>query len=143
MCFNFVYCSLGDALDRFLSRVFDMRNALLIVKQSLFWFICFGCLGVLFFVISVDVVIEKLIYVFYMCWCICVPGLTFVSVEHPKGEYCVCLLCFLFSVCSRARIRCCDFLCVLLLDVLCRGFLLSDLCVVIGNLDVVFGSVDR
>jgi len=45
--------------------------------------------------------------------------------------------------CSRCRIRCADYLHVLLLDVLCRGFLLADLVACIGNIDCVFGSVDR
>jgi len=30
-----------------------------------------------------------------------------------------------------------------MLDILLRGFLLADLVAVIGNLDCVFGSVDR
>jgi len=41
------------------------------------------------------------------------------------------------------RLRCADYLHILLLDVLCRGFLLADLVAIIGNIDVVFGSVDR
>jgi len=35
------------------------------------------------------------------------------------------------------------FLHVLILDILCRGFLFSDLIACLGSLDVVFGSVDR
>jgi len=50
---------------------------------------------------------------------------------------------FFNFVISRFRLRCADYLHILLLDVLCRGFLLADLVAIIGNIDVVFGSVDR
>lgn len=48
-----------------------------------------------------------------------------------------------FLYITRLRIRCADFIHILLLDVCLRGFLLHDIVAVIGNLDVVFGSVDR
>jgi len=60
----------------------------------------------------------------------------------PKVEYISFILLFDF-VCSRCRLRCADFIHILLVDVLCRGFLLADLCAIIGNIDCVFGSVDR
>jgi len=69
-------------------------------------------------------------------------GLAVAVIEHPKGEYCLVLVLFFLGF-TRCRIRCADFLFVLLLDLLCRGFLLADLVAVIGNLDCVFGSVDR
>jgi len=65
-----------------------------------------------------------------------------VSIEAPKGEYACCLMLFMMY-CARCRIRCADFLHVLLLDILCKGYLLADLVAVIGNIDCVFGSVDR
>jgi len=140
ICFNFVFGCVGDAFDRFVARLFDMRNAVIICKQLFIWYCFFG----LFYYVSLncDFCIESVIYMFYMCWCICVPGVALSCVEHPKGEYCCVLSLFIF-VCSRCRIRCADYLHVLVLDCLCRGFLLSDLVCVIGNVDVVFGSVDR
>jgi len=45
--------------------------------------------------------------------------------------------------CARLRLRCADFLHLFVLDFILRGFLLHDLVAVIGNIDVVFGSVDR
>lgn len=41
------------------------------------------------------------------------------------------------------RIRCADFLHIFLIDFYTRGYLLHDLVAFIGNVDVVFGSVDR
>ena len=139
--FDFSFSLCGDAQDRFCLRLFDMRNSLLLCKQVLYCFFSFGfvCLFELF---VCDASIELIIYLFYMVWCLCVVGLAFSCIEAPKGEYCVCLLLYLFLI-SRVRIRCADYLHCLLLDVLCRGFLLADLVAIIGNIDCVFGSVDR
>lgn len=118
-----------------------MRNSILLCKQVLFFFVAFGfvCLFELF---CVDTSIDTLIYMFYMVWCLCVIGLALSCIESPKGEYCCCLLLYFYN-CSRCRLRCSDYLHVLLLDVICRGFLIADLVAIIGNLDCVFGSVDR
>jgi len=129
------------AQDRFYLRLFELRNSILCVKQCSLFFLGFGfvCLFELFIV---DASIEVVIYMFYMVWCVCCFGLSFVCIESPKGEYCCCFLFLLFLI-SRCRIRCADFIHVLLLDILCRGFLLADLVAIIGNIDCVFGSVDR
>lgn len=60
-----MFCIVGDAFDRFLSRVYDMRNAVFIVKQCLLFFVFFG-LCTIFFSYNVDLVIETVIYIFYM-----------------------------------------------------------------------------
>lgn len=70
------------------------------------------------------------------------PGVTFALCEHPKGEYLLYILLYYCS-CSRLRIRCADFIHLLLLDIFIRGFMLHDLVAILGNMDVVFGSVDR
>jgi len=85
----------GDVFDRFVLRLFDMRNALLLLKQLLLLFFC-GCL-VLFYWFVCEFCIETIIYVFFMCWLVCVSGLSCCCIEHPKGEYAVCL-CFFFVV---------------------------------------------
>jgi len=63
-------------------------------------------------------------------------------VEHPKGDYTIFILSN-YGCVFRLRIRCADFFIICLLDFILRGFLLHDLVAVLGNLDVVFGSVDR
>lgn len=57
----------GDAMDRFILRLFDMRNSLLLCKQFLFWFLLFGFLSFCDFLFNFDFSIDLLIYVFYMC----------------------------------------------------------------------------
>jgi NADH-quinone oxidoreductase subunit D len=137
-CFGFV----GDAFDRFLLRVFDMRMSCLLCKQLFFvGFFVFGFLC-LFDYLYVDMTIETLILMFYSLWCVLLPGITCAFVEHPKGEYCL-VFSFFGGCLSRLRLRCSDFLHICLLDVCLRGFLLHDLVALIGNIDVVFGSVDR
>jgi len=86
--------------------------------------------------------IETIIYMFYKLWALNLPGLSLMSIEHPKGEY-FCFVFFCLGMIHRLRLRCADFLHILYVDITCRGFLLHDICAIIGNLDVVFGSVDR
>jgi len=139
--FDFSLGIVGDVLDRFILRLFDIRNSFLICRQLFFGFF-FGFLVCLFDLYVVDLLIETYIYMFYMLWCLCFPGVSLSLLESPKGDYLLVISLF-YCVCSRARIRCADYLHLLLLDVLCRGFLFSDLVLCLGNLDVVFGSVDR
>jgi NADH-quinone oxidoreductase subunit D len=139
-CFSLSFS--GDAMDRLVLRLFDMRNSLCLLKQFLFWFLVFGFLSFVDFILNFDFLIDTLIYVFYMIWCVFCFGVSLSVIEHPKGEFSLLLVLFFLGF-TRLRLRCADFLFVLCLDVLCRGFLLADLVAVIGNLDCVFGSVDR
>ena len=139
--FDYAYSTCGDSQDRFILRIFDMKNSLRIVAQCLLNSNQVSNI-VLFELFTSDSTIEMIIYMFYMVWCISSIGISLVSIEAPKGEYACCLLVFL-SFCSRCRLRCADFIHVLLLDVLAKGYLLADLVAIIGNIDCVFGSVDR
>lgn len=141
--FDIMFCFVGDMYDRFLIRLFDMRMSLFICKQ-IFCFICFifGFVCFFDFVMFSALTIETIIMLFWSCWCLFVPGMSFCSVEHPKGEY-FCFVVLFMMLCSRLRLRCADFLHLFYIDLLCRGFLLHDLVAFIGNVDVVFGSVDR
>jgi len=141
LCFDFSFSICGDAQDRFCLRLFDMRNSVLLLFNLIFLFFYFYFL-VFFVNFIMDLSIENIIYLFFLCWCVCICGFSFCCIEHPKGEYVCCFLLF-FLVIARFRLRCADYLHILLLDCLCRGFLLADLCAVIRNIDCVFGSVDR
>jgi NADH:ubiquinone oxidoreductase subunit D len=141
MYFDYSYAICGDAQDRFILRIFDMKNSLRVITQSLLYCTFSGSI-LLFEFFTSDITIEMIIYMFYMVWCVSTIGISLVSIEAPKGEYACCLLIFM-AFCSRCRIRCADFIHVLLLDVLCKGYLLADLVAVIGNIDCVFGSIDR
>jgi len=62
-CFSLSFS--GDAMDRFLLRLFDLRNSLLLLKQFLFWFLLFGLVSFCDFSFVFDFSIEVLIFVFY------------------------------------------------------------------------------
>lgn len=53
-------------MDRFVLRLFDMRNSLLLCKQFLFWFLLFGFLSFLDFIFHFDFTIDLIIYVFFL-----------------------------------------------------------------------------
>lgn len=138
---DFCICFVGDAFDRFLIRLFDMRMSMILCKQLLsLFFIGFVILFDFYF--YGDVMIETIITMFYSIWCFLIPGITYASVEHPKGEYSI-LIVFSLGYCTRLRLRCADFIHLLLIDWFLRGFMLHDLVAFLGNIDVVFGSVDR
>lgn len=140
--FQFCFCIGGDALDRFCIRLFDMRMSILMIKQIIFLgFVQYGYLSCFDYMLC-ELVIESIIMLFYSIWCIVLPGISLASIEHPKGEYSV-VVAFVYGLCIRVRIRCADFIHLCLLDFLLRGFLLHDLVALLGNIDVVFGSVDR
>jgi len=140
--YDFCFCYIGDAFDRLFIRMFDMKMSLVICKQLFYYmFFVFGFIC-LFDYIYAELSIETLIMIFYSIWCCCLPGITIALIEHPKGEY-VLLFVFVLGCCSRLRIRAADFLHICLLDCCLRGFMLHDLVAILGNIDVVFGSIDR
>jgi len=139
--FDYVYSTCGDSQDRFILRIYDMKNSVICLQQLLTYLNTYMTFTMFEFFVT-DLEIEGIIYLFYMMWGINVVGISFVSTEAPKGEYGCCILLYNLY-CSRCRIRCADYIHVLLLNIMCKGFLLCDLVALIGNVDVVFGSVDR
>lgn len=138
--YNFVFGIYGDSYDRFNLRIFELKQSLLLCKQLMCSFLFFDLLlfGGYF---VMEGCIESIIYLFHVVWFFCLLGVSCIVVESPKGEY--GCFCFVFSRgFVRCRIRCCDYVHVLMLDFF-KGFMLCDLVGLIGNVDVVFGSVDR
>lgn len=138
---DFMFCLCGDAYDRFLMRLFDMRMSFYMCKQLLF----FNFMNMFYFFVTLllwEITIDMIIHLFCSLWCCLNPGITMCCIEHPKGDY-LLLICLLYFFLNRLRLRSSDFLQIFLLDFLIRGFLLHDLCAVLGNIDIVFGSIDR
>nr|ATQ37461.1 NADH dehydrogenase subunit 7 [Diplonema ambulator] len=63
------------------------------------------------------------------------------SIESPKGELMVTMQ-WVSGLCWRSRIRPADLVHVLLLQQLCIGTCLSDVVMLVGTVDIVFGAVD-
>ncbi|UWI83226.1 NADH-quinone oxidoreductase subunit D [Wolbachia endosymbiont of Howardula sp.] len=70
-------------------------------------------------------------------------GESYVSVEAPKGEFGVYIVSDGTNKPYRCRIRAPGFAHLQALDFLARGHMLSDIAVIIGSLDIVFGEIDR
>lgn len=132
----------GDSLARFILRIYDSKQATAMLLNIITVFNNSPMKTNRTF--SAENTIENIIFIFWNFFCIVYNGvgISAVSIETPKGEMSVCLLIFNSKI-NRCRIRCADFIHVLLLDVLSKGYLLGDLVAIIGNIDCVFGSVDR
>lgn len=65
LVFDICFCVIGDALDRFFCRLFDLRMCVLMLRQLFFF--CFDCYGFLclFDYLYVDIQIEYIILIFY------------------------------------------------------------------------------
>jgi len=124
----------GDSFDRMLLRLSDMRESVKLQASKVKTNKKQNFVG--------DTNIENLIYVFYILWGSLCCGLSFSAIESPKGEYNCILFVDSFGF-SRVRIRCADYVHLMILEQTIRGYLLGDLVALIGNIDCVFGSIDR
>jgi len=70
-------------------------------------------------------------------------GLTYTTVEAPKGEMAVLLVSDGSSKPYRCRIKAPGFLHLQGLDMMSKGHALADVVTIIGTMDIVFGEVDR
>lgn len=140
----------GDCYDRYLVRLYEMRESLNIIDQLISSvpsghiksddrkvtppsraFIKFS--------------MESLIHHFKLySEGFSVPlGETYVSVEAPKGEFGVYLQSDGTSRPARCRIRAPGFYHLQSLDYMAKNHMLADLVTIIGTQDIVFGEVDR
>jgi NADH dehydrogenase I D subunit len=140
----------GDCFDRYLCRVDEMRQSLLIIDQCLNkipegpvmvddYKIVAPSRGVL------KSSMEGLIHHF-KCSTegIAVPaGEAYGFIEAPKGEFGVYLCSDGSGRPYRCRIRAPGFMHLSSLDFMSRGHLVADVVTIIGTQDIVFGEVDR
>ena len=140
----------GDCYDRYLVRIYELRESLKIIRQ---------CLrdmppGP----VKVDDrkvappprsemkhSMEALIHHFklYTEGYRVPEGETYTVVEAPKGEFEVYLVADGTNRPYRCKIRAPGFAHLQAMDLLCRGHMLADVVAVLGSLDIVFGEVDR
>jgi NADH-quinone oxidoreductase subunit D len=144
----------GDCYDRYLIRMFEMRQSTRIMKQCVERLLGSDRGGP---VSAVDhrVVppkrgemkrsMESLIHHFKLfSEGFHVPaGEAYAAVEAPKGEFGVYLVSDGTNKPYRCKIRAPGFAHLQAMDHLCRNHLLADVCAILGSLDIVFGDVDR
>jgi len=140
----------GDCYDRYLVRLYEMRESLRVIEQ------CLAALPAGH--IRVDdrkltppsrafmkFSMESLIHHFKLYTeGFSVPlGETYVSVEAPKGEFGVYVAADGSSRPTRCRIRAPGFYHLQAIEHMSKGHMLADIVTVIGTQDIVFGEVDR
>lgn len=140
----------GDCYDRYLIRIFEMRESLKIIEQ---------CLNVIpsGLIKSDDNKItppsrvemkqsmESLIHHFksYTQGVLIPTNETYVGTEAPKGEFGVYLISNDTNKPYRCKIKAPGFAHLQALDHMSKGHLIADVVTIIGTQDIVFGEVDR
>ena len=140
----------GDCYDRYLVRMYELRESLKIIRQCLNE-MPKGPVRVDDRKISpppraeMKQSMEALIHHFklYTEGYHVPEGETYTVVEAPKGEFGVYLVADGTNRPYRCKIRPPGFAHLQAMDFLCRGHMLADVVAVLGSLDIVFGEIDR
>lgn len=140
----------GDSFDRYLIRVHEMRESLLIIKQCLDKMPS-GSIKVDDKKITppsraiMKFSMEALIHHFklYTEGYTIPLGEVYAVVEAPKGEFGVYLKSNGTNKPYRCRLKAPGFLHLQSLDMMAKGHMVSDVVTLIGTQDIVFGEVDR
>ena len=140
----------GDCYDRYLVRMYELRESLKIVRQCL-QDMPSGPVKVDDRKVSpppraeMKHSMEALIHHFklYTEGYHVPEGETYTVVEAPKGEFGVYLVSDGTNRPYRCKIRAPGFAHLQAMDFLCKGHMLADVVSVLGSLDIVFGEVDR
>ena len=140
----------GDCYDRYLIRVAEMRQSVLIVQQALAA-LKPGPVKIEDRKITppprheMKRSMEALIHHFklYTEGYHVPPGATYTAVESPKGEFAVYLVADGGNRPYRCKIRPTGFSHLQAIDELSRHHMLADAVAILGSLDLVFGEVDR
>ena len=144
----------GDCFDRYLIRMFEMRQSNRIMKQCVDLLLGKEKTGP---VSSMDGKVvppkrgemkrsmEALIHHFklYTEGYHVPAGEVYAAVEAPKGEFGVYLVADGTNKPYRCKIRAPGYAHLQAMDFLCKGHQLADVSAVLGSLDIVFGEVDR
>ena len=140
----------GDCYDRYLIRVFEMKESLKIIEQCLN-LMPKGFVKTNDFKISpptrveIKQSMEALIHHFkmYTQGVIVPANETYISTEAPKGEFGVYLISDSTNRPYRCKIKAPGFNHLQALDAMSKGHLIADVVTIIGTQDIVFGEVDR
>ena len=140
----------GDCYDRYLVRMYEMRESIKIIHQCLEQMPAGAC--------KVDdqkvsppsrgdmkKSMESLIHHFklYTEGYHVPAGETYTAVEAPKGEFAVFLVSDGTNKPYRCKIRAPGFAHLAAMEMMSKGHMLADVVAVIGSIDIVFGEIDR
>ena len=142
--------SRGDSLDRFLIRIREMFESLYIIFQLVNLLITNDFIGnklntLIYYnnikYASMETLIEHFKY--YSEGFVISKGMTYASVEAPKGEFGVTLISDNSPKAFRCKIKTPAYTHLQLLSYLLKGHYFADAVTLIGSQDIVFGEVDR
>jgi NADH dehydrogenase (ubiquinone) Fe-S protein 2 len=148
--FNIPVGTNGDCFDRYLIRIFEMKESLKIIEQCLNKM----PLGI---IKSSDHKLtppsrkemknsmESLIHHFkiYTQGFVISPNETYVATEAPKGEFGVYLISNNTNRPYRCKIKAPGFAHLQGLNYMAKNHLIADVVTIIGTQDIVFGEIDR
>ena len=140
----------GDCYDRYLIRIFEMKESLKIIEQCLNS-MPNGFIKTNNFKISsptrteIKQSMEALIHHFkvYTQGVLIPANETYIGTEAPKGEFGVYLISDNSNKPYRCKIKAPGFNHLQSLDFMSKGHLIADVVTIIGTQDIVFGEVDR
>jgi NADH dehydrogenase (ubiquinone) Fe-S protein 2 len=140
----------GDSYDRYLIRMFEMRESIKIINQCLNLFVD-GPVKSLNTKISPPSRIdfkksmESLInhFKFYTEGYHLQASETYISTEAPKGEFGVYLITNNTDKPFRCKIKAPGFGHLQALNAMCKNHLIADVVTILGTQDIVFGEIDR
>jgi NADH dehydrogenase I D subunit len=140
----------GDCYDRYLIRVFEMKQSVRIIEQCI-ENIPFGPIKTSDHKITppsrfdIKQSMESLIHHFkFYTNGINVPASeTYLGTEAPKGEFGVYLISNNQNKPYRCKIKAPGFAHLQALDHMSKGHMIADVVTIIGTQDIVFGEVDR
>jgi NADH:ubiquinone oxidoreductase subunit D len=139
----------GDCYDRYVVRINEMRQSLIIIEQCLHKMTP-GPVKVINNISTSSrsqfkVDMESLIhhFKFYSEGYYLPAGEAYVGVEAPKGEFGVFLVSDGANKPYRCKIKAPGFLHLQGINFMAHNHLLADVVTIIGTQDIVFGEVDR
>lgn len=148
--FDILTGSNGDCYDRYLIRIFEMKQSVLIIEQCLDQ-IPLGPIKTDDHKIispsrlNIKQSMESLIhhFKFYTNGIHISANETYTSTEAPKGEFGVYLISNNSNKPYRCKIKAPGFAHLQGLNMMSQGHMIADVVTIIGTQDIVFGEVDR
>jgi NADH:ubiquinone oxidoreductase subunit D len=142
--------SVGDCYDRYLLRIEEMRQCLVII-ESCIQKLPKGMIKSENYKISSSLryslksSMENVIHHFKLCseGFIIKENEVYTAVEAPKGEFGIYLVSDNSNKPYRCKIRPPGFIHLQGIDYLSKNHLIADIVTIIGSLDIVFGEIDR
>jgi NADH-quinone oxidoreductase subunit D len=146
----------GDSYDRYLVRMFEMRQSTRIIQQCIAWLRADNAKGAGPVITDNHKVappsresmkgnMEELIHHFKLFTegMHVPPGEAYAAIEHPKGEFGIYAISDGANKPYRLKIRAPGYVHLSAMDEIAKGHMIADAVTIIGTMDVVFGEIDR